>query len=288
MPPAVGAGVREGRLVGHRGAEQDRDLRAVDVARAQARGDVRVELVDDGGLAVVAARAGDGVVVGIAAVRGDPVVGPGQGDRERARGRRAAGADRHGAGEDRSILAIRVGRAVEVEGDRAGRRQMGAAQRGRIRDLVARDTTLGRHGGDRRRGRLDDDGLVRLVAAVGRRGVVVIAAVVGAIRRDRLVIAVGDEFVAHVNIFARCLAIDGFRLAVGFEEHRADPAVECEEIAGDGSLLRGIRAYPRRRGCPSEPPGGGGGDARFRDDADDLEFLPAAAPATARFPALPI
>ena len=47
----VRAGAREGRLVGHRGAEQDRDLRAVEVARAQARGDVRVELVDDRGLA---------------------------------------------------------------------------------------------------------------------------------------------------------------------------------------------------------------------------------------------
>src|SRR5207342_1167459 len=104
------------------------------------------------GLTVVAALAGDRVVVGIAAVRGDPLERAHGARRERDGTVRPVAVDRDGAaGEGRVVVAVRVARAVRAEDDVPARAR-GRARQGRAVTDRATDDNTGLVGRGRDRG----------------------------------------------------------------------------------------------------------------------------------------
>ena len=160
-----GVGHAEVRGRGHRRARGDRGRRGRSGAH-----DVR-ELV----------RIGAGTrcrgVVRVARVARDPPVGAGGGRRERSRDVGSVSGDRDGVREHSARRAGRIGRPVEVEGDRPGQARAAGESRA-VRARAAEDPDARRGlGRDRRRGLGNDDGLVRIPARA-RNGIIVVVTAV--------------------------------------------------------------------------------------------------------------
>ena len=218
----------ERRRVVDRSAQAHGDRGAALATADEARRDGRIRLVDHDRLVVVVARAGDGQVVRVPAVAGDPAIRP---DRRRHEVRRrvvAVAAHSLGRREDRRVRAGRIVRAVELERDRAARIGGGAAQVCDVMDGAVDRHVAGGGRADRRLELADDDVLVGVVARTTDRRVIRVAA----IARDPPEGAGGRRRVIARRVVA--VAVDSLRV----REHDAAGAVRvvrAVQVEGDGA-----------------------------------------------------
>ena len=95
-----------------------------------------------------------------------------------------------------------------------------------------------------------------------------------AVARDRLLIAILDQPIAQIDIFALQLAIRGLRFRIGFDVDVAFAGIESDEVAGlhllENAAHAGNRGNAQRPGQNGRVPGAA---PRLGDDAGHLHLV---------------